>query len=394
MTDHRRLRVLYTSHASVVDVYQDKLRHIAASNIELTVLLPDRYLEGTRIVEAHRGDGSYRVITRPTIFGERGRQNAFVYRGLRSVFRDVQPDIIHIEEEPESFVTVQLIRHALKMRRLPKLVGFTWRNWPMPYPHWPWYHPKRILYSITQQMSLPHLDVLIAGTHDAEAEFRPLGFTGPMPLIPQYGVNPEIYHPPTDRAASRARHNLTGIVIGFVGRVLQMKGLDVLADAVAQLTDLPITLVILGNGDHRAALEQRCRELGIADRTRFVHGIPARDVPDLMGCFDMLAIPSLSAPHWREQFGRVIIEAMACGVPVVGSDSGEIPHVIGDAGLVTREGQVADLSAALRKLATNEELRQQLRLNGIKRVQDHYTNARIAAATVDIYRALIARSHS
>lgn len=372
----------------MVDVYQDKLRHIAASNIDLTVLLPERYLEGTRVVEAHRGDGSYRVITRPTVFGEGGRQNGFFYRGLRSVFRDVQPDIVHIEEEPESIVSVQLTRHALRLRRMPGMVGFTWRNWPMPYPHWPLWHPKRILYSLTQQMVLPHLDVLIAGTHDAEREFRGLGFEGPMPLIPQYGVDPAIYHPPADRDALRAQHGLSGFVVGFVGRVLQMKGLDVLVDAVATLSDLPVTLVILGNGDHKEALRQRAERLGIADRVRFVQGIPARDVPGLMGCFDVLTLPSLSAPHWREQFGRVLPEAMACGVPVIGSDSGEIPHVIADAGLVTAEGQPAPLADALRRVATDTDLAMTMRAAGIKRVAEHYTNEQIAKATVEIYRSL------
>lgn len=391
MSETRRLRVLYTSHASVVDVYQDKLRHIAASNVDLTVLLPERYLEGTRVVSAFQGDGSYRVITRPTVFGEKGRQNGFFYRGLRSVFRSVQPDILHIEEEPESLVTVQLIRHALRMRRMPGLIGFTWRNWPMPYPHWPFWYPKRILYSLTQQMTLPHLDVLIAGTHDAEAEFRSLGFEGPMPLIPQYGVNPDIYHPPADREALRASHGLQGFVVGFVGRVLQMKGLDVLVDAVAQLTDLPITLVILGNGDYREALERRSAERGITDRVRFVHGIPARDVPGLLGCFDVMVLPSLSAPHWREQFGRVLPEAMACGVPVIGSDSGEIPHVIGNAGLITPEGQPGPLAAAIRRVATDAAFANELRRAGLERVADNYTNEKIAKATVEIYRTLDAK---
>lgn len=382
------MRVLFTSHACVVDVYQDKLRRIAAAGIDLTVLLPERYLEGSRVIQAHRGDGSYRVITRPTVFGQSGRQNGFFYRGLRSVFRDVEPDILHIEEEPESLVTVQLTRHALRQRRPPKMIGFTWRNWPMPYPHWQWWHPKRVLYSLTQQMTLPHLDLLIAGTHDAEHEFRGLGFMGPMPLIPQFGVDPDVYHPPIDRDAARTTFAFEGIVIGFVGRVLQMKGLDTLVDAVATITDVPVTLVILGNGDYKEALKQHCADLGISERVRFMEGVPARDVPVLLGCFDAMVLPSLSAPHWREQFGRVLIEAMACGVPVVGSDSGEIPHVIGDAGVITPEGRVQELAAALHRLCVDATYRDDLRRRGIERVQRSYTNAHIAASTVELYRSL------
>ena len=66
--------------------------------------------------------------------------------------------------------------------------------------------------------------------------------------------------------------------------------------------------------------------------------------------FDVLVGPSLTTPRWKEQFGRMLVEAMACGVPVIGSDSGEIPHVIGDAGIVVPEGDRVALCAAIARL--------------------------------------------
>ncbi len=92
------------------------------------------------------------------------------------------------------------------------------------------------------------------------------------------------------------------------------------------------------------------------------------DVPRALAEIDTLAAPSLTQPHWKEQFGRVLIEAMACGVPVVGSDSGEIPQVVGDAGLIVPEGDVAALRAALLHLAEDSSLCERLAHAGRARV--------------------------
>jgi len=373
------MRILFVSFSSVVDVYQDKLRYLAAMpNVELFVLLPERYKEGGRVVEAHLGDGSYTVITRPAPMASKGHYNRFFFRDLRSVFRTVKPDLVHIEAEPESVVAVQIVRHALRLKRKPVMVCFTWRNMPFPLEHWPVWHPKTIFYTLSQLTTLPHFDVLIAGTHEAEADFRKRGFDGPMPIIPQYGVDPSIYHPPTDKAALRQAHGMKGFVVGFVGRLLKMKGLDVLIDALALVDRPAVNCVILGSGDYAEAVMQRAAERGVADRVRIVNGVPVRDVPNILSCFDVLAVPSLTYPHWKEQFGRVIPEAMACGVPVLGSDSGEIPFVVGDAGLITPEGDAQALAQAIRQLHDDNALLNELRSKGIERVRTMYTNSRIA----------------
>jgi glycosyltransferase involved in cell wall biosynthesis len=103
-----------------------------------------------------------------------------------------------------------------------------------------------------------------------------------------------------------------------------------------------------------------------------------------------LVLPSRTRPNWVEQFGRVLIEAMASGVPVVGSDSGEIPNVIGDAGLVFPEGDIGRLRAHLQSLIDDPGLWAALARRGRERVQARYTQARIAAETVQVYREVLA----
>ena len=119
-------------------------------------------------------------------------------------------------------------------------------------------------------------------------------------------------------------------VIGYAGGLLPEKGVDVLVRASAGL-EQEWRLRFAGGGQEDA-LRELARELGVADRVEFVGRLPSTQMPDFYRRLDVLALPSRTTPTWKEQFGRVLIEAMACGVPVVGSDSGEIPHVIGDAG--------------------------------------------------------------
>src|SRR5690606_39842146 len=94
---------------------------------------------------------------------------------------------------------------------------------------------------------------------------------------------------------------------------------------------------------------------------------------------------------WAEQFGRILIEAMACGVPVIGSRSGEIPRVIGEAGLLVAEGDERGLTEAIRALSGEAELRTGLGARGRARVLDRFANDRIAADTAMFYRTLLRR---
>lgn len=168
-----------------------------------------------------------------------------------------------------------------------------------------------------------------------------------------------------------------------------MKGLDVLIDAIARIDAPDVHCVLLGSGDYVDAVRRRAHERGIAERVRFVSGVPQREVPEILSCFDILAVPSLTMPHWKEQFGRVIIEGMACGVALIGSSSGEIPYVIDDAGLVTPEGDVAALADAITSLYRDRALCARIAARGVERVQAHYTNQRIAQQIYDVWTSAV-----
>jgi glycosyltransferase involved in cell wall biosynthesis len=100
-------------------------------------------------------------------------------------------------------------------------------------------------------------------------------------------------------------------------------------------------------------------------------------------------LPSLTRPNWIEKFGRVLIEAMACGVPVVGSNSGEIPNVIGEAGLIFKEGDPDDLRDKLDLLLSDKDLRNNLGKLGRERTVENYAWKSIARQTIKLYEQLM-----
>jgi glycosyltransferase involved in cell wall biosynthesis len=187
-----------------------------------------------------------------------------------------------------------------------------------------------------------------------------------MAVIPQFGVDSEIYSPGT-RASGR------GFIVGYVGRLVEEKGVDLFLEALAGLEGV-WRAYVLGSGPARETLRAQARQLGLADRVSFDSWIPSAQMPAYYRQLDALVVPSRTRPNWKEQFGRVLVEAMACGVPV---------------GLVFPEGQVEVLQAHLARLLHDLDLRAELATRGRERVLAHYTQAQIAAETYRVYQAML-----
>ncbi len=167
-------------------------------------------------------------------------------------------------------------------------------------------------------------------------------------------------------------------------------------DLVRALALLPefVELTIIGSGEQEEALRAEVGRLGLAARVTMRGLVPSGEVAAAMRALHAFVLPSHTTPRWKEQFGRVLVEAMASGVPPVGSSSGEIPNVIGDGGLVFREGDVADLAAQLQRLIDEPALRATLAARGRARVLDHYTHRAIAERHAAIYRAMLGHTNA
>ncbi len=364
------LRVTLISKACVIGAYQTKLEELAAQpDIELTVIVPPFWREHGRKIPLERAHTTgYRLVVAPAVFN--GSFHTHFYPTLPSLLRRLRPEICHIDEEPYNLATYLALRAAQEVRA--KTVLFTWQNLARPYPP-PFRQFERYAYR--------HADAIIAGNRDAIAVLRAKGYQGPVRLIPQFGVDPEIFSP------AGTPHG-DPCVIGYAGRLVEQKGLLTLVEALAGLTGR-WQLVLYGSGPLEEELRARFAVLGLAERVRFAGRVSSLEMPRHLAQMDVLVLPSLTRPNWKEQFGRVLVEAMACGVPVIGSSSGEIPNVIGDAGLVFPEGDAAALRAALGRLLGDPSLRRTLGQRGRQRVLAHYTQAHIAAETAALYRDVL-----
>jgi glycosyltransferase involved in cell wall biosynthesis len=183
----------------------------------------------------------------------------------------------------------------------------------------------------------------------------------PTPLIPHHV-------PPWPEGAVRLKgESEDGFVVGFAGRLVPEKGLDTLLEAVAGLHG--VTVRFIGNGPERDHLTARATELGV--RLSIDSDVRHEQMAAAYSGLDVLVLPSLSTPTWTEQFGRVLVEALWCGVPVIGSSSGEIPWVINSTGggVVFEEGNPSALRDAIVGLRDSPARRQELGLQGKLQVQ-------------------------
>jgi glycosyltransferase involved in cell wall biosynthesis len=175
-------------------------------------------------------------------------------------------------------------------------------------------------------------------------------------------------------------------VVGFLGRLVPEKGLELLTRVLDRL-QTPWRALLVGTGPLEPSLRIWARRHG--DRVRLQTGVRHDDVPGYLNAMDVLCAPSQTTPHWREQFGRMLIEAFACGVPVLGSDSGEIPYVLGDAGVALGEGDEQGWVAGLSRLLENPGTRWDLAERGLDRARGHYAWPIVARQHLRFFDALL-----
>jgi len=363
------MKVLMVAKSYVVGAYHGKLREIARLGVNLTIVVPPRW--GSQQLEIREAE-EYRMRVLPCVLS--GWNHFYFYR---SRVGPIDADLVYLEEEPWSLVTHQVLRACVKQRK-PALF-FTWQNIFRGYPP-----PFQYL----ERYSHRHAEAAIAGNQEGRDALERRGFAKPVCVIPQCGVDPQFFRK-REVSDIRSALGLRGrFAIGYAGRILEAKGI---ADLIKALVLLPTdcVLVLVGSGEFEVEARRLAEELGVTSRLHWVPFISSLEMPDYMNAFDVLVLPSRTTRTWKEQFGRVLIEAMACEVPVIGSDSGEIPNVIGEAGLVFPEGDAPALAKCLRALSEDRALLGRLAAAGRVRVLERFTNRCIAEQTVEFFREVL-----
>jgi glycosyltransferase involved in cell wall biosynthesis len=362
------MRVLTIAHNAVAASNRARSESLRCMpGVEAALLTPRWWHEEGRRLAARPTQAWWRVGQ--TLFTGNGTRHLYLTEIARAI-RELQPDVIDLYEEPFSLVALQALLLRDRLAPNAALVFYSAVN-----VHRQWRWPYRAI----ERVVLQRADAAHAPNSDVPRILATRGFLHkPVHVIP-LGVD-------VDRFASAEPLGLRNIGrprIGFVGRFEPVKGLDVLLDAVGRLT-APAELVLVGNGSLRPAL--------LGHRAHVLSALPFEQVPSLLKALDVLVLPSVTIlPLHREQFGRVLAEAMAAGVPVVGSSSGAIPEVIGDAGLIVPERDPVALAQAIDAVLADADLRQRLIERGRQRATTSFAWPAVAEQTVALFRAAVAQ---
>ena len=366
------MRVLILSKALLSVEYRRKTDALAAlPDIDLHVAVPAYWQEprAQRVEYEPGATPNYHVHVLPMRFN--GRHHLHHYPTFGRVVRHIRPDVVHVDEESFNLATFLALWHAQRVNAATCFYNYAniARTYPPPFG---WF----------ERYAFATASVALACSHEAADIIRGHGYRGTMHIIPQTGVDPNRFTPRHD--VHRAR---TPFTVGYVGRLVPEKGV---ADVLDALTLLPshAHLLVVGSGSHSEALHAHATRMGVAERITWQAPVPTHAMPAIMQQCDALVLPSRTTPNWKEQFGRVLVEAMACGVPVVGSSSGEIPHVVGAGGLIYPEGDSHALAAQLHTLMHDNACYAALSVAARQRVLTHYTQQALAQRYADIYRAM------
>ena len=340
------VRVLLVSKALIAGAYQRKAALLARMGVDLTVVVPPYWkddagrkapLEQASLDEARLGGGApagaggaggaggYRLVVEPMALN--GHFHTHFYPRLAARVREVRPQILHMDEEPYNLATAQAFWIARRAGRGPSSSPGRTSCGAIPRRSGGW--------SATATAS-PRGRSRGTGRRWRCCAGRATRARRGWCRTPRWGSTRGSSTAVLRRATPRRREGRP-FTVGFVGRLRPQKGAHLLVQAVGALGG-DTRLELLGWGPEEGRLRALAEEVGLGHRFAIHQALPSERVPEFLSRLDALVLPSLTFPNWKEQFGRALTEAMACEVPVVGSDRGRSPASSGTPDWSSRRG--------------------------------------------------------
>lgn len=354
--------VLIVSHPSSVAINQEVYAELARRGWNIHLIVPKRW-------KHDYAPATFRPVFLPEL-DNRGRRLPVAFAGeplrhfylarVSQVLRKVQPAVAFLEQEPFALVTGQWM-WALTRMRVPFGLQHDEnldRSFPPPL-------------SQIRTSAIRRASFVAARSPRAAALLKRERPSLRAPVVP---------HPMPEWAVPERRPHAR-FTIGFAGRLVPEKGVEILLQATEALDD--VHLLFVGDGPLRERVERATTPARTTEVRRVDHDSMATAYTDM----DVLVLPSLTTKTWAEQFGRVLIEAQWCGTPVVGSDSGEIPWVVGETGggVIVEEGDVTHLREAIQRLRSNPQLRHELAATGRTTIEQRFTTSAVAGQMEDLF---------
>jgi glycosyltransferase involved in cell wall biosynthesis len=352
------MRLFVVSHSCVTPINQQIYAEIRRlTGWDITLLVPETWKDefGNTLRATNWPGFEVDLVKAPVHLN--GNIIFHAYRvNLKRLLSQGRFNAVYVNHEPYGISTAQLCWANIRYSRLP--FGFyscqnIRKNYPPPFG---WletmvYRSSRFAFPITKAVA----EVL-----------RSKGYTGDLTVCP-LPFDPKLYHPRSEADyPSRLRKNGSEVLIGYVGRIVEAKGLRTLVEALDLLPRAGWKLAVVGAGPFESEFGELIRSKGLAGQVLQIGFVPHEETPRYLAAFDLLVLPSETQPNWKEQFGRVIVEALACGVPVIGSDSGEIPNLVlsSGGGIVFPERNAAAFADRLKTMISDQTLRRRYAENG------------------------------
>lgn len=373
------MKILRIWHAAVVAEYRKKVRAIANfPDVDLTLLIPRKWKEGGKEVYYQFDEKIDTVYS--TVVGRIARQNNirryFFLTGLWKTMKQTRPDVIDLEEEPYSYVARQVIYFRNLLGLNSKIIFHSATNIQKQLKN---------PFAKIQENTFSEASAAIVRNQEAESYLQNNGFNGPI-FLSGNGIDCNHFSP-GDSSKLREKFNLGDKkVVGFVGNLRTGKGLFTLLSAFEKLPKDTV-LLLIGGGHLFDDIKRIANSKGFAERLILTGQIDHMQLPDYYRLMDVFVLPSETGMRWKESFGRVLIEAMACGIPVIGSSSGAIPDTILDAGIVFSEKNVKELVEAINKLLIDKGLLQKYKKAGLQRAGEFSWDS-IAKINYEVYQSV------
>ena len=364
------MRVLKINHSAVVDAWRERERALGRLGVDVLTVSARVWNEGGVPVRlapqpGEQVQGVRTLGTHPALFLY---DPVPLWRALGERW-----DVIDLHEEPFALCTAEvLLLRALRGVSTPYVL-YSAQNIRKRYP---------VPFRWFERWALSHAAGLSACNAEAGHICEDKGLPAAARLIP-LGVDVALFRP-----ADRPPPLDAGVVVGYAGRLEAHKGVGVLLDAVELEPRLRVR--IAGAGPDADALRRRASGSRLEGRVEFVGPLDADGLARFYRSVHVVAVPSLTTGSWKEQFGRVVVEAMACGVPVVASASGALPDLVEGAGVLVPEGDPAALADALVRVGADPDLSAALREAGLRRAAG-CDWGRVAEQYVDLYRSALHR---
>lgn len=341
--------------------------------VESTVSIPKGVLAGNLGQEQVYysepiNEGRYKVV--PVDTTDKINWSRYFIKSLGKYLSSNKPDIIYVVHEETTLILIQILLYRKLFSPKSKIIFFSMNALGVPLKKW----HQRLRWRWIKR----GVEFVFVHYPGIEKCFREAGFEKPIYHQTQIGVDEEVFRPDDVlRREVRERLDLNDkFVIGYAGRLTHEKGLDDLLKTLP-LDGVDWVLLLVGNGPMKEEIKDFARSNGYEDRIKLIGVVPLQDMPEYMRAMDCFFIGSKTYPHSVDSFPLVPVQAMACGVPVIGSDCGAIPWQVDDCGLIFPEGDYVALKKHLMTMVSDDALRKDFALRGRDMVLNRFSVSHI-----------------